>query len=90
MDKVEQRIYARGYSAGARCRWPAHKPPAPPDERVASMQRAAQALRDALDAACATFPEDDEFVLTLDPPISAFDAEMEKWTAWLTSAGGEQ
>ena len=85
MTSAEKLAYAKGYNAGVRDRWPAHRPPAPPDQRVAAMLHAARALRDALDVACATFVEDDEFVLTLDPPIAAFDAEMVKWTEWLRS-----
>lgn len=85
MTPIEQRAYGRGYYQGSKKGWPPHRPPTPPDELLARFFLAARALRDAVDAACATFGEDDEFVRTIDPKIEAFDKEMEVWTEWLTN-----
>lgn len=80
-----QKAYARGYARGRSGRWPDHRPPAPPDEVLAPIVRAAQSLRDAADHICATISEDDEFALELAPCIDGFDSAMTKFGEWLRS-----
>lgn len=85
--KIELRGYARGYEARRRDAWPEHRPPTPPDARVAALLKAAIDLRDATDAGCATFDPVDEFVVTLNSAIDALDAELRRWAEWLREHG---
>ena len=80
-----QKAYARGYNRGSSGKWPDHRPPAPPDEILAAIVRAAQSLRDTADHICATISEDDEFALELAPRIDKFDSAMTKFGEWLRS-----
>lgn len=68
MTDDERRAYARGYSATSR-RWPAHRPPTPPDPVVGRLVSALRALRDAVDTSLATFPPDDEIRDESDPHV---------------------
>lgn len=77
------RAYSRGYMAGRKGNWPDHKPPTPPDPRVAALFITARALRDGVDARIATFDPSDPFYMALAPLIDELDAEMALWTVWL-------
>jgi len=79
----EKRAYSKGYNAGVRHRWPAHKPPRPPEEIIAELIHTAQALRDAIDAQLAMFDDDDPLELAIGHKIEAFDNAMTKVTQWL-------
>ena len=85
MTSDEKRAYSNGYNAGLGRRWPAHKPPTPPNERVATLLAAVAALRDEVAAQCATFDPGDPMVLALLAKSEAIDAELTKWTEWLHS-----
>lgn len=78
--------YARGYYTGSLKAWPDHRPPLPPEERIAHLIVAATALRDAYDIICATFDEGDEIVDQLAPKVDAFDAAMSALGKWVRAA----
>ena len=77
----ERAAYARGVNS--RDRWPAHKPPMPPEGVLRDLLKAAQELRDAADTLCATFDPQDEVVQRLSPGIDAVDWAMNVLTDWL-------
>lgn len=80
--------YSKGYSRAYSMRssqWPAHKPPSPPQERIAAMLESARALRDEAATQIATFEECDPMSQAIAAKIDAFDAEMRRWTEWLRS-----
>lgn len=83
MTLEEKRVYARGYNAGRNQKWPAHKPPRPPDKLCASVFEAAANLRDVANTVCATLDETDEFVMAFSPVIDEFDSHMAEITKWL-------
>lgn len=81
----EQRLsYSRGYSAGIKCIWPEHRPPAPPEDLINGFYKAAMALRNAADNICASIDEEDEFAKELSPKIDNLDMEFKKLTLWLS------
>ena len=83
MNEDYKRGYRKGYYAAVAGRWPEHKPPAPPDDVVAALWRAASELRDAADGICSTLDEQDDFVKQLGPKIDAID-RLGHWIAdWL-------
>lgn len=84
MTPEQQRLYGRGYSAGRRGSWPAHRPPSPPVEQVAAIMAAARELRDAVDAELAVFDPDDPMAIHLGPLIDRFDQAMTHVSDWLT------
>lgn len=90
MTYQERLAYGRGYNTGAAGRWPAHKPPHPPEPITRALIEALQELRDAYDGLCATLDESDEIVALLDPSISQADEAMEKVTIWLREATSEK
>lgn len=83
MTNDQQKYYSRGYYAGARGRWPEHRPPTPPDEVVAALMAALRELRDECDSALATLEPDDEFVRRLGPRVDAADEAMRRVSGWL-------
>jgi hypothetical protein len=83
MTRAEQLAYARGYNAGRGDRWPAHKPPMPPEPIIQRLMAALRALRDEADGQCAMFDPDDEMVVALGPHIDEADAALEAVTTWL-------
>ena len=82
MSEVSK-AYSRGYAQAARKVWPPHKPPIPPDERIAGLVKALMNLRDGVDAELAKFGEDDEIEKVLGPLVAAADAELAKLTEWV-------
>ena len=83
MTRDETLAYGRGYNAGAARKWPAHKPPVPPEPVVAELMRALTALRDKYDAMLATMGPDPELEAEFGPAIDAADAATAKVTEWL-------
>jgi hypothetical protein len=82
MNAEENRIYQRGYQAGARKRWPKHRPPAPPLAVVAHLMASLSDIGDELDAFLATI-DDDEFAAKLNPLITRGDEAIKAVTEWL-------
>jgi hypothetical protein len=82
MSREEKLAYQRGYQAGLRGRWPAHKPPAPPNEIVASLLLALREIRDHLDAELAAI-SDPEWEAAFGPIIDKADEAAEAVTEWL-------
>jgi hypothetical protein len=82
MNEAETKAYGRGYQCGSE-RWPAHKPPMPPEPIVRDLMAAARELRDAADTICASLCEDDDFVISLGPKIDAVDEVLIKISNWL-------
>ena len=76
MTRDERRAYSKGYLAGSRHSWPAHRPPVPPEPVLGRLIIAVQKLRDAADNICATLCEEDEFVAELGPPVDEVDTAM--------------
>lgn len=85
MSNETGRAYSRGYFNAANKLWHRHKPPYPPEPLVRNLMEAAVALRDAIDAQCATFEEDDEMVLALNSPIKGVDDALASISDWLSS-----
>lgn len=83
MTREEKLAYAKGYAAGSRGSWPAHKPPMPPTELVALMMTAARELRNSVDAQLCLFDKDDDIVLAIGPKVDVFDQAMIAVTDWL-------
>jgi hypothetical protein len=81
--------YAKGYYAGRRKAWPAHQPPEPPNEVVATLMAATTKLRNVVDAFLATVGPDDEMEEMLGPGIDAVDEAMRRVTEWLVGEPGE-
>lgn len=79
----EKRAYMRGYYAASRHWWPGHRPPLPPDEVIGPILKAAQDLRDALDAEIVTFLDDEPIVEKISPLIDNFDEAMTNLSHWL-------
>ena len=75
--------YSRGYQAGCRDRWPAHKPPTPPEPVIGELVEALRALRDCMDSQAAQFDPSDEFVTETNPSIARADKSLEAVTQWL-------
>lgn len=82
MTEGEKRAYQRGYAAGIRGRWPAHKPPEPPNEIVANLLLALREIRDHLDAELAEIG-DAEWEAAFGPIIDKADEAAEAVTEWL-------
>ena len=83
MNPDYKRGYSKGYFAGSKGAWPDHRPPEPPHALFAGIMRAAQDLRDAIDAEISTFGEDDEVTRRIGPYIDAFDGQQEFLSGWL-------
>jgi hypothetical protein len=75
--------YHRGYYAGSKAAWPAHRPPQPPNVVVCKLLVASQRLRDEADSICSKLTEDDEFAKKLAPAIDEVDLAMMEVTKWL-------
>lgn len=75
--------YGNGYNAGVSRRWPAHRPPFPPEPVVLRLVAALQELRDVADSQMATLAEDDELARAFDDPIARADAALAAITEWL-------
>lgn len=82
MTDDEKRAYSKGYNAGARRAWPAHKSPVSKGV-VGEILAAAQELRDGIDGELATFAEDDELNIALGPLIDRYDEAMMKLNNWI-------
>lgn len=83
MQSEHSKAYMRGYSAGSSKKWPAHRPPHPPNELVAQLMRAAEKLRDEADDICSILLPDDEFVTKLSPGIDDVNTALKAVTQWL-------
>lgn len=83
MTDAERLAYGRGYNRGAR--WPAHRPPHPPEPHVAKLMEAVQKLRDAVDGELAQLDADDPWQKSLGDPMDAVDAAMSEISRWLKS-----
>lgn len=83
MSTEETRAYARGYNTGSRGRWPAHRPPTPPEPVVAAIVEAGRKLRDGVDSYLATIDPDDPLQETLGRGIDEWDAAMVGLDQWL-------
>lgn len=82
--KAYQLGYSRGYNAGRAGKWPAHRPPSPPDEAVRKLMAALTGLRDAVDSYLATSdPDDPELEAWFGWHIDATDEAMRVITLWL-------
>jgi hypothetical protein len=77
------REYQRGYYAAANKRWAPHKPPFPPQDEVRKLMEATVALRDEVDAMCASFGWEDEISIKMDQRIQAVDDAMTAIGSWL-------
>jgi len=82
MTNEEKRAYQRGYAAGLRGKWPAHKPPEPPNQIVASLLLALREIRDHLDSELAAIC-DPEWEAAFGPIIDKADDAAESVTEWL-------
>lgn len=80
---AHNRGYSKGYDAGRRNAWPAHKPPAPPTPEVAAVMAAARNLRDELDGLLATIDPGDPWEERLAPKIAAVDLALAGVSEWL-------
>lgn len=87
MTRGEKLAYQRGYQRGLQGRWPAHRPPEPPNQIVAALLLALREIRDHLDGELATIG-DSEWEAAFAPIIDRADAAAELVTAWLTSGEG--
>jgi ribosome modulation factor len=85
MTKEEQRAYQRGYATGIRGRWPAHRPPQPPNQVIANLLLALREIRDHLDTELAVIG-DPEWEAAFAPIINKADAAAESVTEWLAGA----
>jgi len=83
MNECCKRLYSKGYYTGGCKKWPAHKPPTPPNEHVKNLMEAARELRDAADHICATLVGEDEFIKELSPGVDSVDKAMCDITEWL-------
>jgi len=83
MTREEKCAYQRGYTAGSRNSWPAHRPPLPPDPVLRRLIEAVTRIRDTADGMQAVFSPDDEVVVTLGRMIDEADAAAESVTRWL-------
>lgn len=81
MSREEKLAYSRGYNAGIR--WPAHRPPMPPEPQSRLALETLRKLRDAVDAELATFDQEDELVKSLSPLLDEADGVFEQLTVWL-------
>lgn len=77
------KAYSRGYYAAVNRYWSKHKPPEPPNKVLANILASFVALRNQIDGEMATFEEDDEMVLRLDPFISRADESFIELSDWL-------
>ena len=82
----ERNAYAKGYYAGCRNRWPAHRPPTPPNGLVAGLVDAAMNLRDAVDSYLAVSDEEDELQKTLGNPMDEVTDAISRIGDWLRSS----
>jgi hypothetical protein len=82
MTTGERKAYARGYQVAGH-KWPAHKPPTPPDPVVAELVEAMREMRDTCDAFRSTLCKDDEFGQSLELVIDRADAALTAVTRWL-------
>lgn len=82
MTRNERNAYSRGYQVGAE-RWPAHRPPTPPDPVVAELVNAMLEMRDTCDAFRSTLSDDDEFGLEMESVIDRADAALTSISRWL-------
>jgi hypothetical protein len=64
-------------------RWPAHKPPLPPEPHVARLMEAAQKLADAVDGELATLLEDDPWQEKLGNPMDEVREALAGVMRWL-------
>lgn len=83
MSDAWKRAYGKGYNAGSRGAWPAHKPPVPPDEIIGPILRRCIALRDQVDASLATLCDDDDLVLEMSPLVDELDAALAGLGQWV-------
>lgn len=88
MSRAEQLAYQRGYCRGNR--WPAHRPPTPPEPHVARLVEAASKLADAVDGELATLLEDDPWQEKLGNPMDDLRSILAEITDWLRTAPIEQ
>lgn len=86
MTREEKQAYGRGYAAGIRGRWPAHKPPLPPNEIIAGLLLALREIRDHLDGELAAI-DDPEWEAAFGPIIEKADTAAELLTEWLVTKG---
>ena len=87
MTREEKCAYHKGYTAGSRRRWPAHRPPTPPVPALNRLMAALMLLRNEADGLCATLDAADTFCVVLGPAIDETDAAMEEITRWLLEEG---
>lgn len=85
----EKRAYAKGYNAGRRNDWPAHRPPVPPEPVLAALVKALSDLRDGVDGACATLDESDELTAQLSPLVDAANDALVGLTEWASGSKAE-
>ena len=83
MTSDYQRIYNKGYTAGARCRWQEYRPPHPPQEQVRALFVAAQELSDAAHDVLSSIIPDEPIFLALKSKLEATDAAFIKISEWL-------
>lgn len=87
MDDCCKRAYTRGYQRGYK--WPAHKPPLPPDPIIHRLMQALIDLRDCADGQMATFQEDDPMAKEFDPFIEEADEALSAVRTWLINSEDE-
>jgi hypothetical protein len=85
MTREETLAYSRGYSAGMSNRWPAHRPPVPPEPITGELVASLQELRDKIDSALATFSVDDDLNISLSPAIDRATHALLSVKKWLSS-----
>ena len=82
MTRSERSAYARGYQVSAR-RWPAHKPPVPPQPVVAELMQAMEQMCDQ----CATFigmiEQDDAWAKIMAAIMERGDKALSAVSAWV-------
>ena len=84
MNRAEKLSYQRGYNAGSKGAWPAHRPPQPPNRIVVDLIDSAQRLRDEVDDFLATaLDEEDPVAISLGAAIDRVDRSLECVTEWL-------
>lgn len=88
MTPDESRAYSRGYAAGRRHAWPAHRPPLPPDSPlVAILMTVLTDLADTVDGELAKFDEGDPMPVSIYPKIDTARAAMAAITQHLAAQG---
>lgn len=90
MNREETLAYKRGYSAALHGKWPADKPPKPPDELCAKIIDALRAIRNQCDDLIATTSPDDGYEEMFGKYIDAADEALEELGFWLLSCEEEQ